>query len=184
MMAKTTTEDTSGAWAGFFVLGILLVILGFAVMIFPVAGTFAVELLFGLVLLFAGLTQIVLAFRAQGWGGFIVSMIIGILYVLVGLLFLFNPFGGAITLTLILGAFLLVDGILRIVLSFQLKNNSNWVWIFFEGIITGLIGIFILLSWPSDSLWVIGFLFGISILFSGLTSMVVSFMLKDNKDLY
>ena len=181
-MAKTTTENTDGTWAGFFVLGILLVILGFAVMIFPVAGTFAVEILFGLVLLFAGLTQIVLAFRSQGWGGFIITMVIGILYTLVGLLFLFNPFGGAITLTLILGAFLLIDGILRIILSFKLKALSNWVWIFFEGIITALIGIFVLMSWPSDSLWVIGFLFGISILFSGLTSMVISFMLKDNKD--
>ncbi len=181
-MAKTTTEDASGVWAGFFVLGILLVVLGFAVMIFPVAGTFAVELLFGLVLLFAGLTQIVLAFRSQGWGGFIITLVIGILYTLVGLLFLFNPFGGAITLTLILGAFLIVDGILRIILAFKLKALSNWVWIFFEGIITALIGIFILVNWPSDSLWVIGFLFGISILFSGLTSMVISFMLKDNKD--
>ena len=179
-MVVKNVEDNS-AWAGFFVLGILLVILGFAVMIFPVAGTFSVELLFGLVLLFAGLTQIVLAFQAKGWGGFIITLLIGVVYTIVGLVFLFNPFGGAIALTLILGAFLLVEGILKIVLSFKLKALSNWVWIFFEGVITVIIGLFIVLNWPSDSIWVIGLLFGISILFSGLTSMVTAFMMKDNK---
>ena len=155
-------------------LGIMMLFFGFAFIIFPVAGTFALEILFGLILLIAGLSQIAFAFTARGWGGFLLTLVAGILYGGVGLLFLFYPMEGVITLTVLLGAFLLVAGILKTILSFQLKPAPAWGWLLFNGLLTILIGLLILSAWPSDSTWVIGLLFGIDMMFGGLSFLVLS----------
>ncbi len=178
-MAGKNIGSMKKQWGWFLALGILMILFGFVIILFPVAGTFTIEILFGILLLIAGLAQIVLAFQARGWKGFLLTLLLGILYGGAGLILLLYPLSGVITLTLFLGVFLLVDGILRIGLASKLgpKYNSNWI--LFDGIITILLGILILLAWPSDALWVIGLLFGINILFGGLTSIMLSFSIKE-----
>ena len=179
-MAKTKSmaEGLHDTWAWFLAMGILLILFGFAVIIFPVAGTFAVEILFGIVLLVAGLTQVVLAFQARKWGGFLFTLLAGLLYLVVGLLFLVYPLQGAITLTLLLGLALIVGGIFKVALAFRLKPDSCWGWLTFDGALSLVLGVLILVSWPSDATWVIGLLFGIDLLFSGLSQMMIAFAAK------
>lgn len=179
-MAKTKAmaEELHANWAWFFALGVLLLLFGFAVIIFPVAGTFAVEILFGIILLFAGLTQVVLAFQARKWGGFLFTFLAGLLYLFVGLLFLVYPLQGIITLTLLLGIALIIGGIFKVALAFKIKPDIYWEWLTFDGILSLVLGALILAGWPSDAVWVIGLLFGIDLLFSGLSHMMIAFAAK------
>ena len=179
-MAKTKAmaEELHANWAWFFALGMLLLLFGFAVIMFPVAGTFAVEILFGIVLLIAGLTQVVLAFQARKWGGFLFTFLAGLLYLVVGLLFLVYPLQGAITLTLLLGLALIIGGMFKIGLAFKIKPDSYWKWLTFDGLLSILLGVLILGGWPSDAIWVIGLLFGIDLLFSGLSQLMIGFAAK------
>ncbi len=179
-MAKTKAlaEELHMKWAWFFALGMLLLLFGFAVIMFPVAGTFAVEILFGIVLLVAGLTQVVLAFQARRWGGFLFTFLAGLLYLVVGLLFLVYPLQGEITLTLLLGLALLIGGMFKIALAFKIKPDVYWEWLTFDGLLSLLLGALILGGWPSDAIWVIGLLFGIDLLFSGLSQLMIGFAAK------
>jgi uncharacterized membrane protein HdeD (DUF308 family) len=179
-MAKTKSlaEELHLKWAWFLALGILLILFGFAVILFPVAGTFAVEILFGIVLLIAGLTQVVLAFQARKWEGFLFTFLAGLLYLVVGLLLLVYPLQGVATLTLLLGLALIIGGVFKIGLAFKTKLDVYWEWLAFDGIISLLLGALILGGWPSDSIWVIGLLFGIDLIFSGLSQMIIGFSAK------
>ncbi len=179
-MAKTKSmaEELHNCWGWFFALGLLLLLFGFAVIIFPVAGTFAVEILFGIILLIAGLTQVVLAFQARQWGGFLFTLLAGLLYLVVGLLFLVYPLQGAITLTLLLGAALILGGIFKIALSCKVRPHTYKGWLTFNGALSIMLGALVLAGWPSDAVWVIGLLFGIDLLFSGLSQMMVGFAVK------
>ncbi|MBD3389982.1 HdeD family acid-resistance protein [Candidatus Micrarchaeota archaeon] len=178
-MAKTKTiaEELHNCWSWFFALGVLLLLFGFAVIIFPAAGTFTVEILFGIILLVAGITQVVLAFQARKWGGFLFTLLAGLLYLVVGVLLLVFPLQGTITLTLLLGAALLLGGIFKVALAFKTKPDM-YGWLTFDGVISLLLGALVLAGWPSDAVWVMGLLFGIDLLFSGLSQMMIAFALK------
>jgi uncharacterized membrane protein HdeD (DUF308 family) len=169
MAAKNELKENAG-W--FLAMGVLMILFGFTIIIFPVAGTFTVELLFGLLLLIAGITEVVLSFRVRGWGGFFLLLMMGIFSLVVGLTLLMFPIQGVITLTLLLGLFLAATGLLKIIFSFTMKGVDEWGWVLFNGIISVLLGVLIIGAWPSDAAWVIGLLFGIDMVFGGLTSLM------------
>lgn len=177
-MAKTIAEELRNCWGWFFAMGLLLILFGFAVILFPVAGTFAVEILFGIVLLVAGLTQVMLAFQARKWGGFLFTLLAGLLYLVVGVLFLVYPLQGAITLTLLLGTALLLGGIFKVALACKIKPHTYKGWLTFDGVLSLLLGVLVLTGWPSDAVWVIGLLFGIDLVFSGLSQIMIGFAVK------
>jgi uncharacterized membrane protein HdeD (DUF308 family) len=156
----------------FTALGVLLILFGFIMIIFPVAGTFTLEILFGILLLIAGLAHVVMSFMAKKWSGFFITLFAGILYVIIGLLLLTYPLKGIITITLLLGIFLLIAGVLKIALSSKIGAHNEWL--VFDGVITILLGLLILIAWPSDSLWVVGLLFGIDMLFAGISFLLLS----------
>ena len=171
--------DLQKHWAWFFGLGIFLLLFGFVMIVLPIAGSFAIDLFIGVVLLIAGILQVVMAFNFRKWKGFLVKLLTGILYGGAGLLLLVYPLSGVITLTLFLAAFLLIEGVLEIAFAYRLKPESHWNWVLFDGVIGILLGLLIIANWPSDSLWVLGLLFGINLVFSGVTSLVLSFAAKE-----
>lgn len=168
-------------WGIFLAVGILMVIFGFMIVVFPVAGTLTIDFLIGILVLIAGLSQIVLAFKAKKWTGFLVTLILGIIYGIAGLFLLFNPLAGVVTLTLVLGIFLLIDGLFRIILAFTIRRQHDWEWLVFGGIVSIILGILILMSWPGDSAVILGLLFGISMIMGGVVNIVLSLAVKDMK---
>ncbi|MBD3389495.1 HdeD family acid-resistance protein [Candidatus Micrarchaeota archaeon] len=132
----------------------------------------------GIFLLVAGLTQVVLAFQARKWGGFLFTFLAGLLYFVVGLLFLIYPLQGAITLTLLLGLAPILGGVFKFALAFKTKPDIYWEWLTFDGVLFLILGVLILVGWPSYAIWVIGLLFGIDLLFSGLSQMMIGFAAK------
>jgi uncharacterized membrane protein HdeD (DUF308 family) len=79
-----------------------------------------------------------------------------------------------LTLTLILGAVFLVEGVFCIITSFRMRSNPAWVWLLLNGIVAAILGWMIFSKWPMDAEWVIGILYGIQALFSGVSMLAIA----------
>lgn len=164
-------------WNWFFSLGLVLIVLGVLAISAAYYTTVFSVIIFGAVLVAAGIVQIVQAFMARKWTGLAVSILLGILYLVTGVIILIRPEMAAVALTLWIAAFCLVAGLFRMITS-VLHRFEGWGWIFFNGLITFLLGIFILADWPISGLWVIGLFVGIDLLLAGWTWLLLSLAAK------
>ena len=73
---------------------------------------------------------------------------------------------------------MVASGIVRIVLAFQMKEGTPWIWVVLSGLITVLLGGMILLHWPLSSLWVLGVLLGVDLVFAGMSWIVMGLGLR------
>lgn len=158
----------SAGW--FYGIGFLLIILGAICIAAPIMSTLVSLVIFGWLLVFSGILKAIYSFRfwRQEWSGFFVYLIGGILYLIVGFLIINNPAPSAAALTLLLAVFFLVIGFIHIVApaAMHLKNSA---WIVINGIVAVILGVLILIHWPSSAFWVVGLFIGIDLIFSGIT---------------
>ncbi len=82
---------------------------------------------------------------------------------------LVSPLTGTLTLTVLLGSFLLFEGAFELILAFRLRPQQNWTWVLGNGIITLLLGAMIWFQFPFDAPWLLGTLVGASVLFTGIS---------------
>lgn len=156
------------------IIGVVLTLLGIAAIVLPNASTLVIETWIALLLASAGTAKIVYAFQNRSSSGFIWQLLLGILYIATGVMLFFNPLTGVLTLTLLLGSFLLTEGVFELILAFRLRPQQNWAWVLFDGIITLLLGGMIWFQWPFDAPWLIGTLVGVSVLFTGISRVMLS----------
>jgi uncharacterized membrane protein HdeD (DUF308 family) len=150
----------------FLVLGIGLIVLGMLALGSEFVAALAVTMTFAILLLAAGVVEIVAAVCARRVSGFFLHLLFGILYVIVGLLMIEHPGVAADALTLMLAASFLAGGLVRIVtaLSHQFRG---WGWVLLSGVVTFLLGVMIWRRWPEYSEWIIGVFVGIELIFTG-----------------
>jgi uncharacterized membrane protein HdeD (DUF308 family) len=117
-------------------------------------------------LVIVGVCQIGHAFSAVGWKGFVFDLLLGILYIVAGVILLTNPLAATIKLTLLLGIIWIVSGLFRIVLGGVLWRQGGWSLVL-SGIIGALAGGIILSEWPQSGLWVLGLCLGVDLIFHG-----------------
>ena len=86
----------------------------------------------------------------------------------------FYPLTGVLTITLLLGSFLLTEGVFELILASRLRPQQNWTWVLGDGIITLLLGAMIWFQWPFDARWLLGTLVGTSVLFTGISRIMLS----------
>jgi uncharacterized membrane protein HdeD (DUF308 family) len=156
-------------WGWLLALGIGLIVLGLLDIAVPMIATLAIGIFLGWLLLIGGVAQILHAFSARGWRGFALHLLGGVVYLLAGGWMIFNPLLGALALTLMLAAFLLIQGIFQIVLALRIRPARGWGWPLASGLVTVLLAVLIYAGWPGSALWVIGLLVGIHLLMSGLS---------------
>lgn len=120
----------------------------------------------------------IFAFQCHGIGAVLWQLLLALLYGIVGIYMLMNPLLGVISLTLVLAVFLLFEGILELALYFRIRRIRHAGWVLFDGIVTLILGIFIWAQWPSSSVWVIGTLVGISLIFSGISRFMLSLAVR------
>lgn len=149
--------------------GILFVILGLLAIGLPIASTIGVELFLGFCLLAGGIAQGYRAFQSRHSEGVIWNALSAVLYIVLGILFLLYPLIVVIYLTAILIAFFVIEGIVKIIYTFQMRHRRSWGWILFSGIIALVMAGIIISGWPQTALWVIGLLVGINMLFFGIS---------------
>jgi len=150
----------------FLVLGIVLVILGILAIAYDVLTTVVSVLVFGWLLVIAGVVEIVHGFQTHRWGGFFLHLLVALLYLVLGVLFVARPLIGAASLTLFLAAFFFVAGIFEIIATIRLKP-PHAVWPILAGVVTLLLGVLLWYQWPVSGLYFIGLAVGINLIFRG-----------------
>ena len=156
-------------WKAFLVEGILLVLLGLAAIILPPLASLAVTIFLGWLFLISGIAGLVLTFWARQMPGFWWSLISAALAVLAGLILLARPVQGILTLTIVVGAYFLAEGVTTIMYALEHRRelSERWSWLLVAGLMDILIAIIIVAGLPGSALWAIGLLVGINLLFGG-----------------
>ncbi|MBA3722699.1 MAG: DUF308 domain-containing protein [Parachlamydiaceae bacterium] len=147
-------------------MGIILIILGMIALSYNFFTTYYSIVVLGSLLVISGAVQIAQSFLARKWSGLFLSLLVGILYIVVGFMCLAKPTQTAMSLTLLIAAFLFIGGLFRMITSALLRFDQ-WGWVFFNGVITFILGIMIFSEWPISGLWVIGLFIGIDMILSG-----------------
>jgi uncharacterized membrane protein HdeD (DUF308 family) len=166
-----------GKWIWLVVLGIALILLGTVLLSTPVVASLATVTTLGVLILLGGVIEAVGAFWCQEWSGFFLALLSGILGIVVGLMLLANPIQGGITLTILLATFLFVGGIFKAVAAIAHRFES-WGWLLLSGVIDVVLGVLIWRELPISGLTIIGLLVGISLIFRGVSWLMVGFALK------
>jgi uncharacterized membrane protein HdeD (DUF308 family) len=156
-------------WKAFLFEGILLVVLGLAAMILPPLASLAVTIFLGWMFLISGIAGLALTFWARQMPGFWWSLISAALAVLAGIVLLARPVQGVLTLTIVVGAYFLAEGVTTIMYALEHRRelSERWSWLLFAGILDILIAAMIIAGLPGSAEWAIGLLVGINLLFGG-----------------
>jgi uncharacterized membrane protein HdeD (DUF308 family) len=148
-------------------LGVIYVIAGLIALTSIVEATVVSVWIVGIMMLIAGIAEVIHAFQVKSWGKFLLWALLGALYIVAGFVTFENPLLAAAILTLVLGIALVASGIMRIILAFSVKGGTPWIWVAVSGIITLLLGLIILAHWPVSSLYILGLFLGIDLVFAG-----------------
>jgi aquaporin Z len=165
-------------WGWMVAFGAFLSLAGFVALGSVVGSTIATVLVVGVAMIVSGLVEIVYAFSVRSWKKFFLFVLIGLLYVVGGFAVVENPLLAASFLTLLLGAGLVASGLVRTFLAFQLPKTTPWVFVALSGVVTLLLGGIILAHWPVSSLWVLGVLLGVDLVFAGASWIGFGISLK------
>jgi len=167
----TIVKKTLGWSVG---LSALMIVAGLLAIVVPTVAGMAVTLFVAWLLIFSGAAHILFGWHTRSNGGFLWELLVGILYIVVGSYLLVNPVAGLASLTLALAIYLFAEGVLELILSFQLEPLPGWGWLLFDGIVTLVLAAMIWRTWPSSTTWVIGTLVGVSMFFSGIARLMLS----------
>jgi uncharacterized membrane protein HdeD (DUF308 family) len=171
-LGKTLHEH----WGLFLAEGIILLLLGIIAIIVPPLASLAVTILIGWLFLISGIAGLVMTFMAKHAPGFWWSLLSAVIAIVAGGVLLWSPVQGVLSLTFILIAFFLIDGVLSIVLSIEHRRQlaGRWVWILLSGIVDLVIAGIIYAGLPGTAAWAIGLLVGIDLVFAGVALIMVA----------
>src|SRR5580700_4917778 len=154
--------------------GVLLIIFGMVAIGSPFLAAVAVNILIAWLIVLAGVVHIMLGVRTHGAGSMIWKLLVGLAYLFFGAYLIIHPVLGVASLTLVLAVLFLIEGVLQIILYFNLRSMGGSSWLLIDGIITLLLGVMIYMQWPSSASWAIGTLVGVSMIFSGVARVMMS----------
>lgn len=159
-------------------LGILTILLGLVLIVFPLAAAAVTTVFIGSILIVVGIVDVVLALGSHTAGRFFLRLLLGIAYVVAGFLLLAAPLQGVAVLTLVLGVMLLVEAGFAAGLAFHMRPSAGWGWFLFDAVISLILGLLILAHWPASAIWALGTLVGVAVLVRGITRLEISIALR------
>ncbi len=156
-------------WVLFLVEGVVLLVLGATAIVIPPLATLAATLVLGWLFLVSGVVGLFTTFLMRDAPGFWWSLISAALGVLVGSLLLARPVSGAYSVTLVLIAFFIIEGVASIMFALEHKRelSGRWGWMLASGVIDLLLALMILAGLPGTAAWALGLLVGINMVFGG-----------------
>ena len=176
-LAAADLAPLRAKWGWILALGIVYAIAGFVALGSVMMATVASVLIVGVMMIVAGVAEIINAFQCKGWGRFLIWVLLGALYIVAGFITFENPLFAAAILTLLLGASLVASGIMRIILAFSMKREQPWIWVLLSSIVTLLLGLSILAHWPVSSVYILGIFLGIDLVMAGVSWIGLSLAL-------
>jgi uncharacterized membrane protein HdeD (DUF308 family) len=173
-MARSMTGDIHKATTWSIVLSVLMIAAGVLAIFSPAIAGVAVTVFFGWLLIFSGLLHLAYAWQAGRADAVVWEILVGMLYGGIGVYLLARPVAGLESLTLVLAIYLVTEGVLEFVLSFQLRPLPGSGWLLCDGIVTLVLAAMIGSAWPISSVRAVGTLVGASMFFSGITRLMLS----------
>ena len=168
-MQRTISDALSAHWKLFLFQGVVMIVLGVLAIAAPAIATLAVDIYIGWLFLISGIVGLVAMFSAKNIPTFLWSLITAALSAAAGVLLIWKPVAGALSLTLVLGVFFVVEGIFQCVTSVAYRDamRGSWGWMMVSGIADLALAAIIILGWPGTAAWALGLLVGINLITSG-----------------
>jgi uncharacterized membrane protein HdeD (DUF308 family) len=176
-IAQTVANAIHQHWVLFLVEGVVLVVLGLAAIVVPPLATLAFTLVIGWLFLISGVMGLVTTFWMRHAPGFWWSLLSAVIAVIAGAVLLRWPISGTLSLTLVLIAFFVVEGIATIMYAFDHRSqlSGRWGWMLFSGIVDLVLAGIIFAGLPGTAAWALGLLVGINLVFGGTAMIAMAF---------
>jgi uncharacterized membrane protein HdeD (DUF308 family) len=172
--ASTGCSSIPGKSIGWSIaLSLFLILAGLLAILLPPIMGLGVTLFIGWLLLLSGITHFIFAWKSHSASAILWEVLVGLVYLFAGGYLILHPLAGLLSLTLFLAIYLCIEGIFEIILAFRLTRSGRF-WMILEGIITLVVAVMIWNTWPFSTIWAIGTLVGISMLFSGISRLMFS----------
>lgn len=159
-------ENVRKSWGWFLACGALLILLGTTCLVKSHTATHFSILTLGWILAFSAVVWLINSFHAWTWTGFLVYALNAIIRGMAGYLFIRHPDAGAEGVTMVLAILFIVGGIFRITGAIAIQF-PRWGWTVFAGVISAVLGISLLVSWPAASSYFVGMAIGIDLILDG-----------------
>jgi uncharacterized membrane protein HdeD (DUF308 family) len=168
-------------WRLYLVEGILLLVLGAAAIALPPIATLAFTIVLGWLFLLSGVMGLITTFWMRQAPGFWWSLISAVLGVAVGALLLARPISGALSLTIVLVVFFVIEGVASIMFALDHKRelSGQWGWMLVSGIVDLVLATLVFGGLPSTAAWAIGLLVGINMVFGGAALIAMALHAKN-----
>lgn len=170
-------DTLSARWGLLMFEGVALIILGVLAIAYPFFATIAIEIYIGWLFLIAGIVGLIAMFYADDIAAFLWTFVTAALALALGVLLLYKPAAGAMTLTLALTAFFVAEGVFQIITSLAYRKvlPGAWGWLLASGLCDLILVAIIVYSWPLSAAWTLGLLAGVNLLTSGVAIVMIAF---------
>jgi uncharacterized membrane protein HdeD (DUF308 family) len=169
-MRRGIEETMRTYWALFLTQGVIMIILGALAVIWPQVSTVAIDIYIGWMFLLSGIVGLATMFLAPNASAFLWSLLTAALSLAVGVLLLWHPVEGTVSLTLALIAFFVAEGIFQIAAAVRYRDAfpDSWGWMLMSGIADLILAWLMISGWPGTAIWALGLIAGINLITSGL----------------
>ena len=170
-LQSAMSRTVKAHWKAFLFEGILLAVLGIAALILPPLASLAITIFLGWMFLISGIGGLIVTYWARSTPGFWWSLISAALAVFAGMLLLARPMQAVLTLTIVVGAYFLAEGVATIMYALEHRRelSGRWSWLLIAGILDLAVSFLIIAGLPGSAEWALGLLVGINLLFGGAT---------------
>jgi uncharacterized membrane protein HdeD (DUF308 family) len=168
-MRRAMTNALGAHWRLFLFQGAVLIVLGVVAILAPVAATIAVDIFVGWLFLISGGIGLIALISTHHVHAFLWSMITAALSVVIGVMLVLKPVEGALSLTIVLTAFFIVEGVFQAAIAIASRHVAagHWGWMLLSGVADLVLAAIIIMGWPGTAIWALGLLVGVNLLTSG-----------------
>lgn len=179
-MSQATSFETDRAESrAALVAGVIIAVLGVLAMIFPLVTSLSLSILLGGLLIVGALVHVAHAFSPSSFWGAVWQVLLGIVYGVAGFWLVSNPVFGVTTLTLLVIAYFVVDGVVKVGWAIVGRAESGWVWLLASGALSLVLAGLLWAGFPATALWAIGLLFGVNLLATGVVLILVGMATRE-----
>jgi uncharacterized membrane protein HdeD (DUF308 family) len=159
---------------GWLITGaILSIIVGFLALSSPILFSFLIVWLLGVFALVSGIISLLIAIFGKDIAPRGLNAVFALVRIVAGLALLSCVPSGLRILTLVFAVFLMVEGVFAIFGAFKIRQQMGWIPLLLNGIVTLALGLMVYVHWPTGSVWILGFFFGISLLCHGFALLIL-----------
>ena len=173
---KALRRSVHDHWRAFLIEGIVLTILGLAAIALPPIAGVATTILLGWLFLLGGVTGLIATFGQRNAPGFSWALLSAVIALAAGAVLLWNPAAGLVSLTYVLVAFFLIDGVLIIAMAFEHRRelSGRWEWMMLGGVMDLILAAIIIAGLPGTLAWALGLLVGVDLVFGGVALIAMA----------